>query len=202
MTESIKYGYVSAEKRMQEVFLQMDHKLIWIPIVFVLLRFWGTFRFFISLNPSCHRNECGWICIDEKCRSLLYNQGLITLQSICDPGQGWSNALLYVVFHRKIAQRLFPCVFVCGAKIEDFFRRYCCLSCRRQSTGKEATTDKDPLVLNDSSRSASRNQSRCDSPVSYKSNDNGPLYASVSGSYSNSFTYTPRENTHRNSVYQ
>lgn len=38
------------------------------------------------------------------------------MQSICDPGQGWSNALLFVVFNQKIFPRLCPCLVFLGER--------------------------------------------------------------------------------------
>lgn len=76
-------------------------------MVFLLLRVWGNIRFFISvplLYDCPSQNHC----------DLLYNRWLIYLQGIGDPGQGWSNALLFVVFHHKIFQRLCPCLYLCG----------------------------------------------------------------------------------------
>ena len=115
MTEaSTKYGYTSIERKMKAAFYNVDQKLLWIPIVFLLLRMWGTLRFFISLARSCH-----YICDDSIvvlpfCYKVLYHPVLVYLQSIGDPGQGWSNALLFVVFHRPISERLCPCCFASG----------------------------------------------------------------------------------------
>ena len=106
---------------MKAAFYNVDQTLIWIPAVFLIVRIWGTLRFFISLLPSCH-----YVCDDEVvvlpgCRTFLYNPWLVYLQSIGDPGQGWSNALLFVIFHRPIARRLFPCCFLCWERYSQWF---------------------------------------------------------------------------------
>ena len=119
MTEAAtKYGYASIETKMKAAFNHVDQKMIWIPIVFFMVRIWGTLRYFISLMPNCHH-----VCHDRyggsdivtlpSCYDKLYHPFLLYTQSIGDPGQGWSNALLFVVFHRPISQRLFPCCYAC-----------------------------------------------------------------------------------------
>ena len=97
-----EYSSLSMERQMQAAYFRLDQKLVWLPIVFLLLRMWGIIRFFISI--WCDRQ------VPDGCCSILHNQVLIYLQSICDPGQGWSNALLFVIFNQKIAYRLFPCL--------------------------------------------------------------------------------------------
>jgi hypothetical protein len=67
---------------------------------------------------SCHH-----VCYDSNgvpdivtlpsCYNILYHPLLLYTQSIGDPGQGWSNALLFVIFHRPISERLFPCCCAC-----------------------------------------------------------------------------------------
>lgn len=97
----------SINLQLRAAFTKVDQKLIWIPIVFLLLRMWGIIRFFIS-NPSVA------VCPSERQCTLLYNKYLIYMQGIGDPGQGWSNALLFVIFHHTIFQRLCPCLYLCG----------------------------------------------------------------------------------------
>lgn len=127
MTEAAtKYGYVSIETKMKAAFNHVDQKLIWIPIVFFIVRIWGTLRYFISLIPSCRH-----ICHDvygnpdivtlPHCYNILYHPLLLYTQSFGDPGQGWSNALLFVVFHRPISERLFPCCCACWDRFLQWF---------------------------------------------------------------------------------
>ena len=91
--------------QMRTAFTKVDQKLIWIPVVFLLVRIWGIVRFFMSVPP---------IALGDSHCYILYNRGLIAMQSIGDPGQGWSNALLFVIFNDKIFQKLCPCLFICG----------------------------------------------------------------------------------------
>lgn len=98
---------ITTEKQLQAAVTKLDQKLIWIPMVFLLLRMWGNIRYFISLYCELHGRK-------DHCEKIVYNEGLIYLQSICDPGQGWSNALLYVIFNQAISQRLCPCFYICG----------------------------------------------------------------------------------------
>ena len=98
---------------MKAVFNHVDQKLLWIPIVFFMIRIWGTLRYFISLMPHCRYNCYGEIVTLPHCYNVLYHPILLYTQSIGDPGQGWSNALLFVIFHRPISERLFPCCCAC-----------------------------------------------------------------------------------------
>ena len=127
MTEAAtKYGYASIETKMKAAFNHVDQKLIWIPIVFLMVRIWGTLRYFISLLPICR-----YVCYDNTgtpdivtlphCYNVLYHPILLYTQSIGDPGQGWSNALLFVVFHRPISERLFPCCCACWDRFLQWF---------------------------------------------------------------------------------
>lgn len=95
---------------MQAAYSKLDQKLIWLPVAFLLLRIWGNIRFFISIGCSSD---------DIRCCRVLYHPSLVFLQSIGDPGQGWSNALLFVIFNQRIAQRLCPCLSPLG--------EWCCL---------------------------------------------------------------------------
>jgi len=120
---NLVYGSLNADK-VHAALTQLDQKLIWIPIVFILFRGWGTARWLIAIiYPECYnidRNcsllfESVWFPND--CLDVLYHPILMYMQAIGDPGQGWANALLYVFFHPIIARRLFPCVFVCCGKV-------------------------------------------------------------------------------------
>lgn len=59
-------------------------KLLAVPLLFVLLRLWGSVRIFLGIaDEGALARHGGW---------------LLTLQAIGDPGQGWASALLFVVF--------------------------------------------------------------------------------------------------------
>ena len=99
-----EYSSISIEKQLHAAYTKLDQKLIWLPIAFLLLRMWGNIRFFISFCDSSRNSRC--------CEAL-YNPFLVYMQSVCDPGQGWSNALLFVIFNQKILHRLCPCLQPC-----------------------------------------------------------------------------------------
>ena len=102
VTKDTPYSSNSVEKKLQAAYTKVDQKLIWLPIVFLLLRMWGNIRFFVSIHCSGANSP--------HCCNLVYNRFLLYMQSICDPGQGWSNALLFVIFNHKILHRLCPCL--------------------------------------------------------------------------------------------
>ena len=130
------------EKRITEAMIHLDQKLIFIPLVFILLRMWGNLRFFISFAPSCHA-PCGDVLIVRNpCKSVLYNPFLMVMQAICDPGQGWGNALIFVVFHKTLLKRLCPCIFFLGAKLKE---HYLVTSKNRRSCSPSVNT-KDALL--------------------------------------------------------
>ena len=126
LTDSISYGSLTMEERVTAAIIQLDQKLIWIPVVFIVLRMWGTIRFFISFSPDCHitDQQRHMIVPNTSCTDILYYPGLVYLQSIGDPGQGWGNALLFVVFNKTIAKRLCPCVFTLARKVQKRLKRY------------------------------------------------------------------------------
>ena len=170
MTETpTTYGFSSIEKKMKAAFYNVDQKLIWIPVVFFLVRIWGTLRFFMSLHPTCHYRCNGIPVMLPECERVLYNPALVYLQSIGDPGQGWSNALLYVVFHQPIASRLFPCCFVCWKSCSRWLRRHLVICKVRRK------------VVNDSPPSSTAHCTPDNSAGSHY-NDQDPLIKKKSGS--------------------
>ena len=128
-TESTSYGSINSE-RMKAALNQLDQRLIWIPIVFVLVRCWGTVRWIIASTSVCMEinQECsiitGRIWFVPSCYNAIYNQGLLYMQAMGDTGQGWANALLYVVFHATIARRVCPCLFFCWNKLKKKYDSY------------------------------------------------------------------------------
>ncbi len=132
--ESAVYGNFS-NKRAQAALEQLDQKLIWIPIVFVLFRAWGTLRWLIATTyPECENidRNCSVlfnrIWFSEECINVIYNPFLVYMQSIGDTGQGWGNALLYVIFNVTIFKRVCPCLYSCWKRIKK-----CYEYCRRRS---------------------------------------------------------------------
>ncbi len=124
------YGSANAE-RVQAVLEQLEQKLLWIPIFFILFRIWGTLRWIISSTYSectsvdlgCSE-EVGQIWYKDECLNIIYDPFLVYMQAIGDPGQGWGNALLYGLFHATIFKRLCPCVFLCWKRIKSCFAVY------------------------------------------------------------------------------
>lgn len=113
VTVDTEYSSISIDRQMQAAYYKVDQKLVWIPIVFLFLRMWGNIRFIISLFPN-------------SCNKALYNPFLVYMQSIGDPGQGWSNALLFVVFNQKILYRLFPWLPSCWEGCVGALASRCC----------------------------------------------------------------------------
>ena len=140
LTDSFSYGSLNMEKKVIAAIIQLDQKLIWIPVVFILLRIWGTIRLFISFSPHCHYPYGGKITMDDVCQKILFHPVLVYLQSIGDPAQGWGNALLFVIFNRTIAKRLCPCVFILGTKL----RKSCQRCCKKEKTLYSKT--KEPIT--------------------------------------------------------
>ena len=142
------------DKRVIAAIIQIDQKLIWIPIVFILLRLGGTIRFFISFTPSCHHpcphDSPSEIIVAEPCGKALYSPFLMGLQSVGDAAQGWGNALIFVIFNKTIAKRLFPCVFALRERAKGCLAAHAvkcdfdsCRCCHRKSgvINKESGSD-------------------------------------------------------------
>ena len=125
-SESFEYDSLRVQKRATAAISSLDRKLIWIPLVFILLRMWGTLRFFISFAASCRchdvfSNEIG---MSESCFRALYTPALMYLQSLGDPGQGWGNALLFVIFNYSVLQRMCPCLLTWWACVQLQFKQW------------------------------------------------------------------------------
>ena len=128
-----KYLTMERAHRLVSAMGQFDRKLLWIPIIFILFRIWGTIRFFISFS-------CDFDCLAH---CPAYTPALVALQSIFDPAQGWGNALLFVVFHRPVLTRVCPSV-VAGC---DRLFSFCldCLCCTKDGLRKPLLGNKDAL---------------------------------------------------------
>ena len=123
-SDSVTYGSLVIKKKMETAMVHLDRKLIFIPLVFILLRIWGTLRFFISFMSSCH-HRCGTeIVVINPCKRALYDRFLLTMHAIGDPAQGWGNAIIFALFNRTISRRLFPCVYFLGRKIRHCFTKH------------------------------------------------------------------------------
>ena len=142
VVKSVTYGSINIERKMAAAMIQLDQKLIFIPLIFIFLRIWGTLRFFISFLPSCHE-PCGdFLMVVNPCKQALYNPFLMVMQAIGDPGQGWGNALIFVVFHKTLAKRLCPCIFFIGDRIKRHYRE----SSEQSSVPAVDKESRDPLL--------------------------------------------------------
>ena len=151
------------ERKLIDAMVHLDQKLIFIPLVFIFLRMWGTLRFFISFAPSCHV-PCGVkLTVEDPCKSVLYHPLLMAMQALCDPGQGWGNALIFVVFNKTILKRICPCAFLLSSKLK---RRYWDPS----APSVNKIRDKDPLVTEEE-EDADHTPIVSDTPIMSDEND-------------------------------
>eukprot|EP00731_Ephydatia_muelleri_P038242 Em0689g2a len=81
--------FVSTSIRLRIQKDQVDRKLLFIPIVFILLRIWGTLEFIFTEVYS------NYFCTNSPAL-LGVLSALRFLQAIGDGGQGWGNAILYI----------------------------------------------------------------------------------------------------------
>ncbi|XP_032242455.2 uncharacterized protein LOC5516684 isoform X2 [Nematostella vectensis] len=77
-----------------------DRKFTFIPVIFILLRMWGTIRFFLYISGQGHP-EYEWLRI---------------LHGIGDSSQGFANFVIFCVFTEKMGShfkywfsKIFPC---------------------------------------------------------------------------------------------
>ncbi|KAL5491495.1 hypothetical protein EMCRGX_G016792 [Ephydatia muelleri] len=111
---------------------QVDRKLLFIPIVFILLRIWGTLEFIFTEVYS------KYFCTNSPA-FLGVLSALRFLQAIGDGGQGWSNAILYIFNSPKIRNLLLKDLTTCCSRTASILN-----DCRNQMKVKtkdyEATT--------------------------------------------------------------
>ncbi|XP_073238252.1 G-protein coupled receptor 157-like isoform X1 [Porites lutea] len=90
-----------------EVVKKADRKLTFIPVVFILLRMWGTIRFFRFL--ACH---------PENPPALKW---LVILHGIGDSSQGFANFFLFCLFTDKIRKKFRQCCerFIPRCSVEE-----------------------------------------------------------------------------------
>ena len=75
-----------------------DFRLIWIPVVYLLLRLWGNVRWVMELTPLSKFGSCP-----------PHDLALAFMQVIGDTGQGWANAILYILFNQAMRRRIYEC---------------------------------------------------------------------------------------------
>lgn len=111
---------VENKNRIQKAIARTDYKLLLIPIVFMLMRMWGTTRYFISMHgkntralfspPLLYLQVTNYYCTYMHCY----------FQALGDPLQGFGNAVLFILFSKVILKRMCAPVIMC-------FR--CCSTC-------------------------------------------------------------------------
>eukprot|EP01083_Nonionella_stella_P059464 155547_1 len=74
------------------------NRLLFIPVVFVSLRIWGTAHMFINVLREHNRSNHTLDMLD-----LI----LSCMQALCDPLQGFCNGILFVVFVSEVRYHLF-----------------------------------------------------------------------------------------------
>ena len=86
-----------------------DYRLIWIPVVYLLLRLWGNIRWFLEITRHSTFNSCPKLDIV-----------FAFLQVVGDTGQGWANGILYIIFNQAMRKRIFECFSPSrGKKVND-----------------------------------------------------------------------------------
>lgn len=106
---------------------QVKQRLLLIPMLFILLRMWGTIQFFFTLVK---KNDIDSGCVSKSDSISLFALGIFQvcklhtcvsntciimcthLQAIGDGGQGWSNAILYIFLSPTIRRQLFVQPFI------------------------------------------------------------------------------------------
>lgn len=101
-----------------------DLRLIWIPVIFFSLRIWGNIRW--TMNLFLSGNSSNTYCIIDRILSAL--------QAIGDPGQGWANAVFYILLNDGMRNRTW-----------ENFKIYCCFWMKRKRT-KTFFSEKSYLV--------------------------------------------------------
>ena len=77
-----------------------DFRLIWIPFVYFILRMGGHIRWAAEWSQASTFNSCP-----------PFDIILAFLQIIGDTGQGWANAILYILFNQAMRRRIFECCY-------------------------------------------------------------------------------------------
>ncbi|KAI6649207.1 hypothetical protein LOD99_11574 [Oopsacas minuta] len=119
-------------RSVEKSFSGPDFKLIFIPLVFFILRIWGDSRWLIETIPQDDNFEYSQTCKYPSGKVLAY------LQVIGDPGQGWANAILYILLTEAIRKRIF-------SSFKKYFKRVCCCFVRK-STPSSQENETDMLV--------------------------------------------------------
>jgi G protein-coupled receptor 157 len=104
--------------------IKMDWKLVLIPVLFIFLRFFGTYRYFWSMTSSCNNQSCH--CSNQSCSTVTddcYNVGynysvFLYFHAFCDPLQGFANTIIFVFCSKGIMKRFYNAFKRCCAAIK------------------------------------------------------------------------------------
>eukprot|EP00052_Salpingoeca_macrocollata_P029944 m.309443 g.309443 ORF g.309443 m.309443 type:complete len:339 (-) comp23034_c7_seq4:236-1252(-) len=72
---------------------EADRKMVLVPVVFVLVRLWGTIRYFVT-NYSADSDNLYWLAV---------------LQGLGDTSQGFVNAILFCFFTKAVRAHILAC---------------------------------------------------------------------------------------------
>ncbi|XP_064607989.1 G-protein coupled receptor 157-like [Liolophura sinensis] len=92
---------VQQRRKKQHVINEANRKLTFVPLVFIILRFWGTLRFLLGVfaHDYASSSDSAW---------------LAPLQGIGDSAQGFANFVLYCFFTERVRNQLrltlCPCI--------------------------------------------------------------------------------------------
>lgn len=96
--------------------IHVETRLLLIPVIFILLRIWGTLQFLFAIGTSSKISKR--LCLPKPIQVTFQVIGI--LQAIGDGGQGWGNAVLYIFLSPIIRERLMmEWCGKCAEKAED-----------------------------------------------------------------------------------
>ena len=112
------------DEQVQHELLVENRRFKYIPVFFLLLRIWGTVQLFYSIGMAGKNHDgclppgvqtgyfiLGIVQVATRYKIILYRSCFIYFshdsQAIGDPGQGWSNAILYIFMSPVMRKRLF-----------------------------------------------------------------------------------------------
>ena len=78
-----------------------DQNFLFVWLLLLLLRIWGTIRFFIYVSSKQDGSE-------------LYMKVLLHLQAVGDPAQAFCNSILFCVCDRTVRKKI--CALICTCK--------------------------------------------------------------------------------------
>eukprot|EP01087_Luapelamoeba_hula_P013759 TRINITY_DN395_c2_g1_i2.p1 TRINITY_DN395_c2_g1~~TRINITY_DN395_c2_g1_i2.p1 ORF type:complete len:525 (-),score=127.59 TRINITY_DN395_c2_g1_i2:339-1811(-) len=95
LLQSQRHSIIYASVR--KVISQADNKLVLVPVIFVMLRIWGTVRFFMQVG-GLHIEESRYFW-------------LAFIQGMGDTAQGFANFILFCLLTKKVRKQFFDRLF-------------------------------------------------------------------------------------------